>query len=137
MIEWGTIVLAVVGSVSVGELISLFTVREQRKGMKIDNKQKEDERWEKLADQQSDQINQLNEQITSLNDRLEKKDARIIELEDRSASLQEKLDTSRTQCSIATMLRCNKISCEDRIPPISEAFTGDISKQLTDYIEKM
>lgn len=137
MIEWGTIVLAVVGSVSVGELVSLFTVREQRKGMKIDNKQKEDERWEKLADQQSDQINQLNEQITSLNDRLEKKDARIIELEDRSASLQEKLDTSRTQCSIATMLRCNKISCLDRVPPISEAFTGDISKQLTDYIEKM
>lgn len=137
MIEWGTIALAVVGSVSVGELISLFTVREQRKGMKIDNEQKEDERWEKLADQQSDQITQLNEQIASLNDRVEKKDARIIELEDRCASLQEKLDTSRTQCSIATMLRCNKISCSDRVPPISEAFTGDISKQLTDYIEKM
>jgi len=137
MIEWGTIALAVVGSVSVGELINLFTVREQKKGMKIDNKQKEDNRWETLADQQSDQITQLNEQITSLNDRLEKKDARIIELEDRCATLQEKLDTSRTQCSIATMLRCNKISCSDRVPPISEAFTGDISKQLTDYIEKM
>lgn len=137
MIEWGTIALAVVGSVSIGELISLFTLREQKKGMKIDNKQKEDERWEKLADQQSEQINQLNEQIASLNDRVEKKDARIIELEDRCASLQEKLDTSRTQCSIATMLRCNKISCSDRVPPISEAFTGDISKQLTDYIEKM
>ena len=137
MIEWGTIVVAVVGSIGINEIINLFTIREHKKGMKIENQQKEDERWEKLADQQAEQITQLNEQIASLNDRLEKKDARIIELEDRCASLQEKLDTSRTQCSIATMLRCNKISCTDRVPPISEAFTGDISRQLTDYIEKM
>ena len=137
MIEWSTIVIAIAGSISIGEIISLFTVKEHKKGMKIENKQKEDERWEKLADQLQDQVEKLQNQIESLNNRLEAKDARIIELEDRCASLQEKLDTSRTQCSIATMLRCNKISCTDRVPPISEAFTGDISRQLTDYIEKM
>jgi predicted nuclease with TOPRIM domain len=105
--------------------------------LKIDNKQKEDERWEKLVNELQEQNNKLQEQNTMLHERLEKKDARIIELEDRSTALQGKLDTSRTQCSIATMLRCNKISCTDRVPPISEAFTGDISRQLTDYIEKM
>ena len=137
MIEWSTIVIAIAGSISIGEIISLFTVREHKKGMKIENQQKEDERWEKLADQLQDQVEKLQTQIESLNQRLEAKDARIIELEDRGASLQQKLDTARTQCSIATMLRCNKISCTDRVPPISEAFTGDISRQLTDYIEKM
>lgn len=137
MIEWTTIAIAIAGSISIGEIISLFTVKEHKKGMKIENKQKEDERWEKLADQLQDQVEKLQTQIESLNQRLEAKDARIIELEDRGASLQQKLDTARTQCSIATMLRCNKISCTDRVPPISEAFTGDISRQLTDYIEKM
>lgn len=137
MIEWTTIVIAVAGSISIGEIINLFTVKEHKKGMKIENKQKEDERWEKLADQLQDQVEKLQNQIATLNDRLEAKDNRIIELEDRCESLQSKLDTSRTQCSIATMLRCNKISCTDRVPPISEAFTGDISRQLTDYIEKM
>ena len=137
MIEWTTIAIAIAGSISIGEIISLFTVKEHKKGMKIENKQKEDERWEKLADQLQDQVEKLQNQIAILNDRLEAKDGRIIELEDRCASLQGKLDTSRTQCSIATMLRCNKISCTDRVPPISEAFTGDISRQLTDYIEKM
>ena len=137
MIEWTTIAIAVAGSISIGEIINLFTVKEHKKGMKIENKQKEDERWEKLADQLQDQVEKLQNQIEALNERLEAKDNRIIELEDRCASLQEKLDTSRTQCSIATMLRCNKISCTDRVPPISEAFTGDISRQLTDYIEKM
>ena len=137
MIEWTTIAIAIAGSISIGEIISLFTVKEHKKGMKIENKQKEDERWEKIADQLQDQVEKLQTQIETLNSRLEAKDNRIIELEDRCESLQEKLDTSRTQCSIATMLRCNKISCTDRVPPISEAFTGDISRQLTDYIEKM
>ena len=137
MIEWTTIAIAIAGSISIGEIISLFTVKEHKKGMKIENKQKEDERWEKIADQLQEQVEKLQTQIETLNSRLEAKDNRIIELEDRCESLQEKLDTSRTQCSIATMLRCNKISCTDRVPPISEACTGDISRQLTDYIEKM
>ena len=137
MIEWGTVVLAVVGTFSVSEIVHLFTIRETKRGLKLDNKQKEDSRWEHLVDQLQDQVEKQQEQISALNERLEKKDARIIELGDRCTSLQEKLDNSRTQCSIATMLRCNKISCADRVPPISEAFTGDISKQLTDYIEKM
>lgn len=118
MIEWGTIALAVVGSVSVGELISLFTVREQKKGMKIDNKQKEDERWEKLADQQSDQITQLNERITSLNDRLEKKDEQIIELQDRETSLRQMLDATRTKCAVSELLKCVNVSCSNREPKL-------------------
>ena len=135
--DWANILEVLISCIFGGGIVSILTLRETKKGLKIENKQKEDNRWEVLADQLQDQIEKLQEQIAILNERLEKKDERIIELEDRCSGLQEKLDTSRTQCSIATMLRCNKISCIDRVPPISEAFTGDISKQLTDYIEKM
>ena len=48
--------------------------------MKIENKQKEDERWEKLVNELQDQNNRLQEQNTILHERLEKKDERIIEL---------------------------------------------------------
>ena len=118
MIEWTTIAIAVAGSISIGELISLFTVKEHKKGMKIENEQKEDDRWEKLADQQADQINQLNEQITSLNDRLEKKDVRIIELEDRCADLRNKLDEANTNLAKASLLKCNRLNCTNRRPPL-------------------
>lgn len=111
MIEWGTIALAVVGSVSIGELINLFTVREHKKGLNIENKQKEDDRWEKLADQQADQINNMNE-------RLEKKDARIIELEDRCADLRNKLDEANTALAKASLLKCTRLSCNNRKPPL-------------------
>lgn len=118
MIEWSTIGLAVLGSVSIGELINLFTLREHKKGLKIDNKQKEDERWEKLVNELQEQNNKLQEQNTMLHERLEKKDARIIELEDRSTTLQEKLDQTRTRCSVGELLRCVKVSCPDREPKL-------------------
>lgn len=130
MIEWTTILIAIIGSVSVGEIINLFTARETKKGMQLDNKEKEDNRWEKIT-------NELQEQNALLNERLDKKDELLQEKDDIISDLRTKLDNVRTQCSVATLLRCNKISCVDRIPPISEAVTGDISKQLTDYVEKM
>ena len=111
MIEWTTIAIAVAGSISIGEIINLFTVREHKKGMKIENKQKEDDRWEKLADQQADQINNMNE-------RLEKKDARIIELEDRCADLRTKLDEANTNLAKITLLKCNRLNCTNRRPPL-------------------
>lgn len=111
MIEWSTIVIAVAGSISIGELINLFTVREHKKGMKIENKQKEDDRWEKL-------LNEFQEQNNALNERLEKKDARIIELEDRCADLRNKLDDANTNLAKATLLKCTRLSCDRRKPPL-------------------
>lgn len=111
MIEWTTIAIAIAGSISIGEIISLFTVREQKKGLNIENKQKEDDRWEKLSDQQAEQINNMNE-------RLEKKDARIIELEDRCADLRNKLDEANTALAKASLLRCTRLSCNNRKPPL-------------------
>lgn len=111
MIEWTTIAIAVAGSISIGEIINLFTVKEHKKGMKIENKQKEDERWERL-------LNEFQEQNTTLNERLEKKDARIIELEDRCADLRNKLDDANTNLAKANLLKCTRLSCDRRKPPL-------------------
>ena len=111
MIEWGTIALAVVGSVSVGELINLFTVREQRKGMKIDNKQRNEDRYLKLIDE-------LQDQNTNLNQRLDKKDEQILELQDREMSLRQTLDATRTKCAVSELLKCVNVSCPNREPKL-------------------
>lgn len=138
MIEWGTIALAVVGSVSVGELINLFTVREQRKGMRIDNKQKEDNRWETLLNEVQEQNSKLQEQNSMLHERLEKKDERIIELEDRSADLRAKLDETNTALAKASLLKCNRLNCDKRRPPLgyTELSPAElIAEGYTDKIE--
>lgn len=118
MIEWGTVVLAVVGTFSVSEIIHLFTIRETKRGLKLDNKQKEDSRWEHLVDQLQDQVEKQQEQIAVLNDRIEKKDERIIELSDRAADLRNKLDEANTNLAKATLLKCTRLSCDKRKPPL-------------------
>lgn len=136
MIEWGTIALAVVGSVSIGELISLFTVREQRKGMKIDNKQKEDSRWETLLNEVQEQNSRLQEQNTMLHDRLEKKDERIFELEDRCADLRAKLDETNTSLAKASLLKCNRLNCDKRRPPLGYTELSPAELIAEGYVSK-
>ena len=104
MFDWTTILIAVLGSVSIGELINLFTIKQQKKGMELDNKQKEDDRWEKFVNEIQDQNAKLQEQNATLNERLEKKDARIIELEDRCGDLRSKLDEVNTDLAKVTLI---------------------------------
>ncbi len=108
--DWVSIIIAIIGSLTGGGLISLFTIREQKKGMKLDNAEKEDGRWSKL-------VNELQGQIEKLNERCERKDARITELEDTNAVLRQKLDETNTALAKATLMRCSKLGCKTRIPP--------------------
>ena len=108
--DWTTIITSIISALA-GGLISLLTLRETKKSLKIDNKAKEDDRWSKLADE-------LQDENSKLSDRLEKKDARITELEDITSDLRTKLDETRTKCAIAEILRCEAISCPSRVPPL-------------------
>ena len=109
--EWTTIIVAIVGALAGGGLVSLLTIRETKKGKQLENKEKEDNRWSKLCDE-------LQDQIESLNERLVKKDERITELEDTNADLHIKLDESNTALAKTTLLKCSKLACKDRIPPL-------------------
>ncbi len=108
---WLSIILAVISALAGGGLVSLLTLRETKKSLKIDNQAKEDDRWSKLADQ-------LQKENETLNERIEKKDARITELEDSASDLRTKLDNTRTKCAIAELLRCEAVSCPNRQPPL-------------------
>lgn len=142
--DW-TLVVELIVAVIGGSVITRFlTFKEMKRGMKLDNeakieenKSKSVERWSNLCNELQDQIEMFQTQINGLNERLEKKDALLQEKDDTIAELRTKLDSVRTQCSVATLLRCRKISCPDRVPPISEAFAGNIDEQMTKYIEDM
>ncbi len=108
--DWISIIIAIIGALTGGGIISLFTIRETKKSMKIDNAEKEDNRWSML-------VNGLQDQIEKQNERLEKKDSRITELEDTSAMLRQKLDEANTALAKATLMRCSKLGCKTRIPP--------------------
>ena len=119
MIEWTTIITALIAAlIPTGGFIGFFTIREQRNAAKLANKEKEtdikdkeDSRWSKLCDE-------LQDQIENLNIRLGQKDERIIELEDSNASLRQHLDETNTALAKANLLKCSKLACISRIPPL-------------------
>ena len=108
--DWASIIIAVIGALAGGGLISLLTIRETRKSMKIENGAKEDSRWTTL-------VEQLRAQIEKTSERLEKKDARITELEDTNDMLRQQLDETRTELVKAKMMRCSRLNCTNRKPP--------------------
>lgn len=109
--EFTSIIIAIIGALAGGGLVSLLTIHETRKGLKIDNKGKEQDQFIKLVDE-------LQDQNEKLNDRLEQKDSRILELEDANAFLHTKLDEVSTDRAICKILRCDTISCPNRVPPL-------------------
>lgn len=109
--EWTTIIVAIIGALAGGGMLRLLTVKEGKKEKQLDNKDKEMEMELKL-------VNELQDQIEKLNERLDKKDARIMELEDSNAMLRQKLDEANTNYVKANLLKCSKLACSDRRPPL-------------------
>lgn len=124
-----SILIAIIGALAGGGLVSLLTIRETRKSMRIDNKAKEDDRWSKLADE-------LQDQNETLNERIDKKDARIIELEDRNATLRQQLDEKNTALAKATLLRCTRLACDRRRPPLGYSELSPSELMEEDKVEE-
>ena len=109
--DWITLIATLVTVLFGQGILGFFTLRETKKGMKLDNKEKEDNRWERIA-------NELEEQLRVANERAEKKDAIIQEKDDIITDLRTKLDGTRTKCAVAEILRCEAVSCASRVPPL-------------------
>ena len=83
--DWISIIVAIIGALGGGGLVSLLTIRETKKGLKVENKDKESDVYIKL-------INELQDQIEKQNERLDKKDTIIQEKDDTIADLRSRLD---------------------------------------------
>lgn len=125
--DWTTIVASLIAALSGGGLISLLTIRETRKKLKVENKEKEGEVYVKL-------INELQDQIEKQNERLDKKDTIIQEKDDIIADLRARLDSVSTDLAKATLLKCNRLNCSDRRPPLgySELSPEELIAQKTE-----
>lgn len=125
MMDWSLIIELVMAVITGGVVTSLVTMRETKRGMKLDNIAKEEEtknleidRWSRICDDLQTQLAESQNRLDGLNDRLDKKDERIMELEDRCVNYRNQIDNLRSRLVRATMLRCTKQECLDRRPPI-------------------
>lgn len=109
--DWGTIMIAVVGSVvGGGGLAGLFVPfmnrKEKKRSAQIENMAKINDEWKRLADERGAKIDKLNDKIDSLYGDM--------------SEYRRQLDDANTRAAVAEIMKCVRTGCTDREPPFGQ-----------------
>ena len=121
--DWTNIIIAVISALGGGGLAVLFTRKETKEGMSLDNMQK-------VLDATDRIIEEREERCKELKNDLDKKDAKIDELHKMNATLRHRLDDANTKAAVADVMRCDITKCTNRRPPF-----GSNHRVAEDFIE--
>lgn len=121
--DWTNIIIAVISALGGGGLAVLFTRKETKEGMSLDNMQK-------VLDAKDRIIEEREERCKELKNDLDKKDAKIDELHKMNATLRHRLDDANTKAAVAEVMRCDITKCTNRRPPFGSNHRG-----AEDFIE--
>lgn len=121
--DWTNIIIAVISALGGGGLAVLFTRKETKEGMSLDNMQK-------VLDAKDRIIEEREERCKELKNDLDKKDAKIDELHKMNATLRHRLDDANTKAAVAEVMRCDITKCTNRRPPF-----GSNHRVAEDFVE--
>ena len=109
--DWTQILITLITIiVPTGGFLGLFTIRERKTELMLNNASKLNDGWTQLA-------NERQEMLKEKDARLEEKDHKIDELYRLNSSLRHRLDDAHTRAAVAEVMRCDISSCPDRRPP--------------------
>ena len=108
--DWGTIIVAVISALGGGGLAVLFTRKETKEGMSLDNMQKVLDAKDRIIEEREARCKELKDDLT-------KKDDKIDELHRINSTLRHKLDDANTKAAVAEVMRCDITKCTTRRPP--------------------
>ena len=114
--DWTQIITTLITIlVPTGGFLGVFTIREKKTALMLENASKLNDGWTALA-------NERQETIKDKEKKIEEKDAKIDELYRICSSLRHLLDDANTARAVAEVLLCDKASCLDRNPPFGRHF---------------
>lgn len=117
--DWTQIITTVLTLlIPTGGIMAIFTAREKKTEMALNNMNKINEQWEKFATKEEDRRKELKTD-------LDKKDEKIDELHRENSKLRAELDNERTERAKAEMMKCIRIKCVDRHPPFTQGLKAD------------
>ena len=109
--DWTQIITTLIAAlIPTGGFLGLFTIRERKTELMLNNASKLNDGWTQLA-------NERQEMIKEKDKKLEEKDKKIDELYRINSSLRHKLDDANTRAAVAEVMICDKMACGDRNPP--------------------
>ena len=114
--DWTQIVTTILSLlIPTGGIVAIFTAREKKTEMALNNMNKINEQWEAFSTKEEERRKELKEDI-------DKKDKKIDEQYREISRLRNELDNERTERAKAEMLKCLRIKCGERHPPFGESY---------------
>lgn len=112
--DWTQIIIALISAVLGGGAVKIFTTKETKEGMSLENMQKVLDAKDKIIEERIERCKELKLE-------LDKKDMKIDELHKINANLRHKLDDANTRTAVAEVMRCDVAKCINRIPPFGSS----------------
>ena len=114
--DWTQIVITILSLlIPTGGIVAIFTAREKKTEMALNNMNKINEQWEAFSTKEEERRKELKEDI-------DKRDSKIDEQYREISRLRNELDNERTERAKAEMMKCLRIKCVDRHPPFGESY---------------
>ena len=113
--DWTQIITTVLTLlIPTGGIMAIFTAREKKTEMALNNMNKINEQWAAFSSKEEERRKELKADI-------DKKDNKIDELHREISRLRNELDNERTERAKADLLKCIRIKCVDRHPPFAQS----------------
>lgn len=132
MMDWTSIITALIAAiVPTGGLTALVTMRDKKTAAFLENVKGITEQWQKMVDEKQETIEAKRAEVARMEQRLDSveskyesqlkvKDEKIDSLYKTINHLRNDLDNERTARAVAELMKCEKTSCTDRIPPFGQ-----------------
>lgn len=127
--DWTTIIVAVISAMGGGGLVRLFTRKETKEGMTLDNMQKVIDAKDRIIEEREARCKELKADLAKKDEIIAQKEQCIAELHKDKSILYDKLDKANSRAAVNKLLKCQEIGCAQRRPPLGEG-AADTFKQI-------
>lgn len=113
--DWSSIIVALIAAlVPTGGLTAIVTLKDKKTAAFLDNTEKLINQWQEIADGRKVRMDELKAD-------LDRKESLIQGQWKEISGLRNELDHARTDKAVAELMRCEKTSCPDRMPPFGQS----------------
>lgn len=103
-----------------GGIVALFTLREKKTELMLENSAKVNKAWQEVADKESARAESLKADLEKKDEKIAEKDGIIERLHEEKSEIMSRLDVANTDCAIAKLMICDKTGCMKRRPPFGK-----------------
>ena len=127
--DWTTIIVAIISAFGGGGLAFLFTRKETKEGMTLDNMQKVIDAKDRIIEEREARCKELKADLAKKDEIIAQKELCIAELHKDKSILYDKLDKANSRAAVNKLLKCQEIGCAQRRPPLGEG-AADTFRQI-------